>query len=74
MSGNHSQYFALLAQVDRKRIEALEALRERTEVLLSDEPFNTVTAKRNEATNRAQRLNDESDELQGKAEWARAGQ
>jgi predicted esterase len=74
LSGAQPQYFALVAQVDRKRIEALAALRERTELLLSDEPFNTVTVKRNEAAIRAERLNQEADELQQKAERVRAGQ
>ncbi|HEV7906256.1 MAG TPA: alpha/beta fold hydrolase [Pyrinomonadaceae bacterium] len=74
LAGNYPQYFAIVAQVDRKRLEALDALRERTELLLSDEPANTVTTKRNEATSRAQRLNEEADELQQKAERVRAGQ
>lgn len=73
LGGSQPQYFMLVAQVDRKRIEALAALRERAELLLSDEPVNTVTSKRNEAAIRAQRLNQEADELQQKAGRVRAG-
>ena len=71
--GNYAQYFSLLAQSDRKRIEALDAMRERTELLLSDEPPNAVTAKMNEATVRAERLNGEANELEQKAQLAKAG-
>ena len=71
--GNYAQYFSLLAQSDRKRIEALDAMRERTELLLSDEPPNAVTAKMNEATARAERLNGEANELERKAQLAKAG-
>lgn len=74
LGGSQPQYFTLVAQVDRKRIEAIAALRERAELLLSDEAVNTVTSKRNEAAIRAQRLNQEADELQQKAERVRAGQ
>ena len=71
--GNYAQYFSLLAQSDRKRIEALDAMRERTELLLSEEPPNAVTAKMNEATVRAERLNGEANELEQKAQLAKAG-
>jgi hypothetical protein len=52
----------------------LGALRERTELLLNNEPVNTITAKRNEATSRVQRLNQEAAELEQQAERVRAGQ
>ncbi|PYS77522.1 MAG: hypothetical protein DMF67_07020 [Acidobacteria bacterium] len=71
---NDSQYFSLFAQSARKRAEAFDAMRERAELLLSDEPPNTVTAKMNEASVRAERLNQEANELEQKAERMRAGQ
>jgi poly(3-hydroxybutyrate) depolymerase len=74
LGGSYPQYFSLVAQIDRKRVEAIEAMRERAELLLSDEPVNSITAKRNEAANRAERLNQEADELEQKAERIRAGQ
>lgn len=72
--GSYAQYFSLLAQSDRKRVEALAAMRERTELILSDEPRDAVTARMNEATVRAERLNNEANELEQKAQLARARQ
>ena len=74
LEGNYQQYFSLIAQIDRKRIEALEAMRERAEFLLSDEPADSITTRRNEAAKKAERLNKEADELEQKAERVRAEQ
>lgn len=70
---NDTQYFSLFAQSARKRAEAFDAMRERAEFLLSDEPPDTITAKMNEASVRANRLNQEANELEEKAERFRAG-
>jgi predicted esterase len=74
LKGGYAQYFSLLAQASRKRVEALDAMRERAELFLSREPPDAVTARMNEATVRAERLNREADELEQNAERARAGQ
>jgi predicted esterase len=71
LGGNYSRYFSLIAELERKRAEALEATRERASLLLSDGPADTVTNKMNEAAGRAERLNKEADELQQKAEALR---
>ena len=49
-------------------------MRERAELLLSDEPANTITIKRNEAVAKVDRLKKEAEELEQKAERIRAGQ
>lgn len=73
LGGNNPQYFSLVAQLDRKRVEAVEVMRERAGLLLSDEPADSITTKRNEAVNRAERLNKEADELEQQAERVRTG-
>ncbi len=74
LRGNYAQYFSLLAESARKRLEALDAMRARTELWLSDEPHNRVTTKLNEASGKIESLNKEADELEQKAERIRAGQ
>lgn len=74
LGGTYPQYFSLVAQVDLKRIEAFAAMRERAELLLGDEPSNILTTKRNEAANRAERLNKEAEELEQQAARLRGGQ
>ena len=69
----YPQYYSLVAQMEIKRAEALEAMRERAELLLSDEPADTITIKRNEAVVRMERLKKEAQELEQKAERIRAG-
>ena len=74
LKGGYAQYFSLLAQAARKRAEAVDATRERLELSLSRDPPDAVTARMNDATDRAARLNLEADELERKAEQVRAGQ
>jgi predicted esterase len=64
---NYSQYFSLLAQSCAKRIEALAAMRERAEVLLGNEPTDTVMLRMNEAVTKIDKLNKEADELDQRA-------
>ena len=73
LGGDYPQYYSLVAQMELKRAEALEAMRERAELLLADEPADTITIKRNEAVVRAERLKKEAQELEQKAERVRAG-
>ncbi len=74
LGGDYPQYYSIVAQMELKRAEALEAMRERAEFLLADEPADTITIKRNEAVVRAERLKKEAQELEQKAERVRAGQ
>lgn len=74
LQGNYSQYFSTLTESFNKRVEALEVLRERAALLLSDESQDTVISKMNEAAVKAEKLNLEADELERKAEQTRMGQ
>jgi predicted esterase len=72
--GDYPQYYSLVAQMELKRAEILEALRERAELLLSEELADAITIKRNEAVVRVEKLKKEAEELEQKAERIRAGQ
>jgi len=74
LGGDYPQYYSLVAQMQLKRAEVLEAMRERAELLLNDEPADAITIKRNEATVRVERLKKEAEELEQKAERIRSGQ
>jgi predicted esterase len=74
LGGDNPQYYSLVAQIQLKRTEVLEAMRERAELLLNDEPDDAITIKRNEAIVRVERLKKEAEELEQKAERIRAGQ
>jgi predicted esterase len=74
LGGDYPQYYSLVAQMELKRAETLEVMRERAELLLSDEPADAITIKRNEAIVRMERLKKEAEELEQKAERIRAGQ
>jgi hypothetical protein len=60
--------------MELKRAEVMEAMRERSELLLSDEPADIITIKRNEVVVKVDKLKKEADELEQKAERTRAGQ
>ncbi|MGH9941919.1 MAG: alpha/beta hydrolase family esterase [Pyrinomonadaceae bacterium] len=72
LKGEHSHFFALLAQVERKRAEALEVLLGRAELLLGAELPDVISAKRNAALSKAEGLQKEADELERKAEQVKA--
>ncbi|HEV2665933.1 MAG TPA: hypothetical protein VG324_13530, partial [Blastocatellia bacterium] len=74
LGGDYPQYYSLIAQMELKRADALDVMRERAELLLSDEPADAITIKRNEAVVRMERLKKEAEELERKAEGIRAGQ
>jgi predicted esterase len=74
LKGNYAQYFALVAEVNRKRVEATAATRERAESWLSDAITDSVILKRNEATMKAGRLNKEAQEIEQKAQGFMSGQ
>ena len=70
--GIYPRYFSLIAQLERKRAESVGTMREYAELLLSDQPYNTITIKRNEAVLKAERLQQEADELEQQAARLRA--
>jgi predicted esterase len=74
LGGDYPQYYSLLAQIQLKRAEVMEVMRERAELLLNDESDEAITIKRNEAIVRMERLKKEVEELEQKAERIRAGQ
>jgi hypothetical protein len=59
-SGGNSQYYSLIAQIELKRVELFEAMRERAELYLSDAPVDSIITKRNELAGRMEKLNVES--------------
>ena len=69
--GIYPQYFSLIAQMERKWAESVETMREYAELLLSDQPPNAITIKRNQAVIKAEKLQQEADELAQKAERLR---
>ncbi len=74
LRGSYSQYFALVAEANKKRVEATAATRERAESWLPDAITDSVILKRNEATVKADRLNKEAQELEQKAQRLMSGQ
>ena len=64
LSGKQRQYFALIAEYDRKCAELIDAMRERSTALLGAESFAVIEAKRDESQKRADKLHLEIDELQ----------
>jgi hypothetical protein len=68
------QYYSLTAQMELKRAEMLEAMGERAELLLSDEPADTIIIKRNEMVVKVERLKKEAEELEQKAGRIGSGQ
>jgi predicted esterase len=74
LGGGYPQYYSLVAQMELKRAEVLEAMRERAELLLSDEQADAISIKRNEAVAKVDKLKKEAEELEQKAERIRARQ
>jgi len=74
LASRHQGYFALIAQASIKRADALDLIRERSEMLLSDEEPNVVNSKRDALVEKANELNDEALELEKKAERLLTGQ
>ncbi|MET0622652.1 MAG: dienelactone hydrolase family protein [Pyrinomonadaceae bacterium] len=74
LPGNYAQYFSIVARADARRAEALEALRERAQLLLGDEPPDARVMKMNAAVARAEKLRREADELEREAERVRSAQ
>lgn len=63
VDGKQKQYFILVAQYDRKCAELLGAIRERSQPFLSPDSFEVIEARRNEAQKKADKLQQEIDDL-----------
>jgi hypothetical protein len=63
LPGKQKQYFSLVAQYDRKCAELLDATRERSEAFLSQDSFEVIDGRRNEAQKKADKLQQEVNEL-----------
>jgi predicted esterase len=74
LGDSYLQYYSVVAQMEHKRAEILEAMHERAGLLLSDDQADTIIIKRNEMVVRVERLKKEAEELEQKAERIRAGQ
>ncbi|HEY6403632.1 MAG TPA: PHB depolymerase family esterase [Blastocatellia bacterium] len=74
LGGNYSTYYALTAQMELKRTEMLEAMRERAELLLSGAPADAIIIKRNEMVVKVEKLKKEAEELEQKAARIISGQ
>ena len=60
------EFFALIGQVEQKRIELFATFRQSAEMLLSDDAFDTIVSKRNPLMLRMQQLQNEAAELERK--------
>ena len=63
LPGKQKQYFSLVAQYDRKCAELLDATRERSEAFLSQDSFEVIDGRRNEAQKKVDKLQQEVNEL-----------
>ncbi len=73
LRSTQSQYFSLVAQIERKRSEGADLMRHRAQLLLSDEPGDSIIRKRNEDATRVQDLQKQIGALEQEAERVRAG-
>jgi hypothetical protein len=64
MASKQKQYFVLVAQYDRKCAELLDALREESQAFLTTDSFEVIQARRAEARKKADKFQQEVDELQ----------
>ena len=72
--GSVSQYYAIVAQLQLKRVEICDAMRERAELVLSEDQADTIISKRNDIVRKVDILNREVIELEQKVERVRGGQ
>jgi hypothetical protein len=64
LPAKQKEYLRLIAQLNRKWAELMDAMRERAEALLSTESLEVIETKRNAAQVRADKLHQEADSLQ----------
>jgi len=66
-TARYTNYFSLMAQACLKRAAALDLIRARTELLLTDDDPNVINMKRSECALKANELNNEALDLETKA-------
>jgi len=71
--GRGREHLNLFAEYNRKCAEMIDAMRERAEAFLADEPLEVITAKRAEARKRANNLRLQIDELEKELNKAKGG-
>ena len=72
--GRGREHLNLFADYNRKCAEMMDAMRERAEAFLSDEPHEVITTKRAEARKRANNLRLQIDELEKELNKAKGGE
>jgi predicted esterase len=65
---NKQQYFSLVATASIKRAESMDLMRQRSELLLTDEDSSSINSKRTELVHKIDALNDEAEALERKAQ------
>ena len=72
--GRGREHLNLFAEYNRKCAEMIDAMRERAEAFLSDEPLEVIRTKRAEARKRADNLRLQIDELEKELNKSKGGQ
>jgi poly(3-hydroxybutyrate) depolymerase len=72
--GRGREHLNLFAEYNRKCAEMIDAMRERAEAFLADEPLEVITTKRAEARKRADNLRLQIDELEKELNKSKGGQ
>jgi hypothetical protein len=71
--GGYREFFAVIAQVEQKRIEMFDTLRQCAEIWLSADTFNSIVSKRNALFERVKGLQKETEELEQRAAALQGG-
>jgi poly(3-hydroxybutyrate) depolymerase len=72
--GGAREYLNLFAEYNRRCAEMIDAMRERAEAFLGDDPYEVITTKRAEARKRANTLRLQIDELEKGLSKSKGGQ
>lgn len=72
--GRAREYLNLFAEYNRRCAEMIDAMRERAEAFLGDDPYEVITTKRAEARKRANTLRLQIDELEKELSKSMGGQ
>jgi len=72
--GRGREHLNIFAEYNRKCAEMIDAMRERAEAFLSDEPLEVITTKRAEARKRADNLRLQIDELEKELSKSKGGE
>lgn len=73
LGGSYPAYFSLVAQLERRRGDVFDAMREHSQILLSDKTYEEQVVQRNAAREKVEQLQKEIAELERKAESVRNG-